>query len=160
MEHSHWRPGFMLKIVARVSFRLTLATILLGASHPALAWVYPEHRELSLQAVSKLDPDRRAVFDQLWREARAGDETRLCTLGADIEQGGAPSCIDWAAMAAIAGDHSCSSQEMLETARRSDWILVVADVAAQLKIDLSRIPVTATPENSAATEVPMTEIQR
>ena len=32
---------------------------------------------------------------------------------------------------------------MLETALRSDWILAVADVAAQLKEDLARIPVTA-----------------
>jgi hypothetical protein len=38
---------------------------------------------------------------------------------------------------------------MLETARQSTWILQVADVAAQLKADLARIPVTA---GSEATE--------
>ncbi len=62
---------------------------------------------------------------------------------ADPEQGVTPACIDWAALSGIAGDHSCSSAEMLETVRKSDWILVVADVAAQLKVDLARIPVTA-----------------
>ncbi len=43
-----------------------------------------------------------------------------------------PACIDWAALAAIAGDHSRSSQQMLDTVSQQDWILVVADVAAQL----------------------------
>ena len=37
---------------------------------------------------------------------------------------------------------------MLETVRKSDWILVVADVAAQLKEDLARIPVTAPPDQA------------
>jgi len=43
-----------------------------------------------------------------------------------------PACIDWAALTAIAGDHSRSSQQMLDTVSQQDWILVVADVAAQL----------------------------
>jgi hypothetical protein len=68
---------------------------------------------------------------------------RMCAMAADSEQGVTPECIDWAALSAIAGDHSCSSADMLETIRKSDWILVVADVAAQLKADLARIPVTA-----------------
>ncbi|MFL6717620.1 MAG: hypothetical protein ACJ8G3_14780, partial [Burkholderiaceae bacterium] len=83
----------MLKLSARVLIRLALAANLCSASNQTLAWVYPEHRELSLLAVSQLEPDRRAVFDQLWQEARAGDEKRLCASGADSEQGLAPSCI-------------------------------------------------------------------
>ena len=150
----------MLKIGARVLIRLALAANLCSASNQTLAWVYPEHRELSLLAVSLLGPDRRVVFDQLWQEARAGDEKRLCALGADREQGLAPSCIDWAALAAIAGDHSCSSQDMLDTVRTSGWILGVADVAAQLKADLTRIPVAATAETSAAASDPMSDVRR
>ena len=150
----------MLKLSARVLIRLALAANLCSASNQTLAWVYPEHRELSLLAVSQLEPDRRAVFDQLWQEARAGDEKRLCALGADSEQGLAPSCIDWAALAAIAGDHSCSSQEMVETARTSKWILSVADVAAQLKSDLARIPVAATAETSTAAADPLSDVRR
>ena len=34
-----------------------------------------------------------------------------------------PPCIDWAALSAIAGDHSCSSQELTATVLESDWIL-------------------------------------
>ena len=33
-----------------------------------------------------------------------------------LEQGVAPDCIDWAAFTAIAGDHSCSSSSMLDSA--------------------------------------------
>ncbi len=40
---------------------------------------------------------------------------------------------------------------MLETVRTSEWILQVADVAAQLKVDLSAIPVTATADQTAGT---------
>ena len=147
-------------LVAR-SLRPLLALTLLGAlSLPAYAWVYPEHRDLNILAVQRLDPERRAVFDRLWSEARAGDEQRLCAAGADTEQTTTPSCIDWAALSAIAGDHSCSSREMFETARSAPWILQVADVAAQLKLDLAQIPLTATPEQQEASKDVMAGAQR
>jgi len=116
-----------------------------SAVDSAFAWIYPEHRDIAVLAVEGLDPERKAVFDRFWQDARAGDEQRLCAQGADTTQGLAPPCIDWAALSGIAGDHSCSSEEMFETVRKADWILLVADVAAQLKVDLARIPVTAPP---------------
>lgn len=116
-----------------------IVPLLAGIPATALAWVYPEHRDIAVLAIEGLDPERRAQFDQLWSEARAGNESRLCSLGADVGQGVAPACIDWAAMSAISGDHSCSSADMLDTVLQSDWILAVADVAAQFKVDLSRI---------------------
>jgi hypothetical protein len=132
-----------LRLVTMAFMCLLSALGLLSVAGSALAWIYPEHRDIAMLAVQGLDPERKAVFDRLWQEARAGDEQRLCEQGADTAQGLAPPCIDWAALSGIAGDHSCSSKEMLETVRSSDWILVVADVAAQLKVDLARIPVTA-----------------
>jgi hypothetical protein len=111
------------------------------SSNAARAWVYPEHRDIAVLSVQSLDPERQALFDSFWREARAGHGERLCEQSADAEQGVTPDCIDWAALSGIAGDHSCSSQEMLETVTQSDWILVVADIAAQLKIDLSQVAV-------------------
>ncbi|MGR4871293.1 hypothetical protein ACIPRI_20820 [Variovorax sp. LARHSF232] len=132
----------------------------LSAAGPASAWVYPEHRELALMAVQQLDSEHKAVFDQLWRSARAGSEQRLCEQGADAAQELAPSCIDWAALSAIAGDHSCSSREMLETARNAPWVLSVADVAAQLKVDLARLPVTAQPELSGKATDVLSDAQR
>lgn len=119
-----------------------------AAQATAHAWIYPEHRDLALLAVQGLDGERKAAFDRLWLDARAGDEAGLCEAGADGAQGVAPTCIDWAALSAIAGDHSCSSQDMWNTARGAGWILQVADVAAQLKADLARVPVTATVQAS------------
>jgi len=118
---------------------IALAALPLLTAHPAFAWVYPEHRDIALEAVRTLDTDRKAKFDLLWAEARNGQDKQLCAAGADAEQGVAPPCIDWAAMTAIAGDHSCSSKDMLDVVLGSSWILGVADVAAQLKVDLARI---------------------
>ena len=91
------------------------------ATGPVFAWVYPEHRDISILAVQNLDPAHRAVFDSLWREARRTHEHRLCEQGADVAQGLKLACIDWAALAAIAGDHSCSSREMSDIVLESKW---------------------------------------
>ena len=120
---------------------------------PARAWVYPEHRDIALLAVDSLAPERRAAFDTLWEEARTGHEGRLCRLSAFSQQGVAPLCLDWAALPAIAGDHACSSRQLLETALQSSWILNVADVAAQLKTDLARIPVVPPAASQAPGQV-------
>ena len=139
----------------------TLAALaLIGATVPAHAWVYPEHRDIAVLAVDTLDPERRAQFDRLWHEARTGFEPRLCEAGADARQGVAPACIDWAAFPAIAGDHSCSSRGMLDTVLNTNWILQVADVAAQLKVDLGRVAVTARPELSTGSKDVVGDIQR
>ena len=111
----------------------------------ARAWVYPEHREIALQSVEALDPERRQIFDELWTEA-AADSERLCPSGADREQSTTPDCIDWAAFSAISGDHSCSAADALGIVLHSDWILDVADVSAQLQLDLAEIEVTAPTE--------------
>ena len=42
-------------------------------------------------------------------------------------------------MAAISGDHACSSKQLLDSISNSEWILDVADIGAQLKIDLLRV---------------------
>ncbi|MBL8541304.1 MAG: hypothetical protein JNK68_13160, partial [Betaproteobacteria bacterium] len=140
--------------------RLLLAAITCSVPDAAFAWIYPEHRDIAVLAVEGLDPEHKARFDRLWQEARVGDEGRLCVQGADTGQGITPECIDWAALSAIAGDHSCSSEEMLDTVRKSEWILQVADVAAQLKVDLSTIPVTATAEQTTSAATLFTDTQR
>ena len=122
---------------------------LLGLAGPCGAWVYPEHRDIAVLAVQTLDPQRAAAFDKLWQQARTGHEQRLCVQPADAEQGTTPLCVDWAALPAIAGDHSCSSKDLLDIVLRSEWILGVADVAAQLKVDLARVPVVPAPGQQA-----------
>jgi hypothetical protein len=139
---------------------LQAGLVLLALAGPARAWVYPEHRDIAVLAVETLDAERRALFDRLWREARSGHEQRLCVQAADSRQGVAPACIDWAAFAAIAGDHSCSSQKMLDSVLKTEWILQVADVAAQLKLDLGRIEVTARPQLTAHDKNLIADFQR
>ena len=53
----------------------------------ALAWVYPEHRDIALLALQRLDPTQRVSLDKLWSAARTGYETRLCGQIADTAQG-------------------------------------------------------------------------
>jgi len=137
-----------------------LAIGLAGMAVPALAWVYPEHRDIAVLSVNTLDPERKAMFDKLWREARVGYEKRLCANGADKQQGLTPECIDWAALPAIAGDHSCSAQDMVDIVLNSDWILSVADVSAQLKADLSRVAVEAPYERVRDARNPVVDFRR
>jgi hypothetical protein len=104
---------------------------------PACAWVFPEHRDITVLSVQRLDSDRQTQLQSLWSEARRGHEARLCAQIADPAQGPNPACIDFAAMAAISGDHSCSAREMLDTSLNAPWILGVARVAGRLKAQLA-----------------------
>lgn len=102
------------------------------------AWIYPEHRDITALAVEKLDPERRAVLNRLWTGARSGHEGRLCEQEAYAGYVKRTSCVDWAAWPAIAGDHSCSAENMVHTILDTKWILDVADIAAELKRRLAR----------------------
>ena len=115
---------------------LILYLVLLQA-FPAFAWVFPEHRDIAVLAVQRLDPGRQAQLQALWAQARSGRESRLCAQVADPAQAPAPACIDFAAWAAISGDHSCSAREMLDTSLNSPWVLGVARVAGRLKTQLA-----------------------
>lgn len=142
------------------TWRLLAALIGLASVSPAAnAWLYPEHRDISLLAAQGLDAEHQTVLAQMWQAARAGDEARLCTETADAAQGLTPACLDWAALPAIAGDHSCSSRQLLETAVKADWVLGVAAVGAQLKADLAKIPI-APPDEAGKTANIRAEIER
>jgi hypothetical protein len=99
----------------------------------ARAWEYPEHREITLLALQRLDPAQRALLEKLWSQARPGHEARLCAQMAYAAQGARPTCLDYSAWTGIAGDHSCSALEMLNTVLSSQWILRVARAGARLK---------------------------
>jgi len=103
----------------------------------AVAWVFPEHRDITLLALERLEPVKRLLLVKLWSEARFGHESRLCAEMADTSQGPKPTCLDYASWPAISGDHSCSADEMLNTVLESPWILKVADISAQLKSRLA-----------------------
>lgn len=114
--------------------------VLGGLAQTAGAYTYPEHREVTARAVRELDAGRRSTFDRLWQDARAGDEERLCAQGVESGENLTPTCFDWPALPPNAGDHSCSSAQLLEFVRSEDWLLGVAVVGAQLGADLARTP--------------------
>ncbi len=109
-------------------------------SNTAHAWIYSEHRDIALLAVENLDTEYRAKFDELWNDSRIGFEKKLCENAADTAQGQQTNCLDWAAYSAIAGDHSCSSQEMLGSILNEPWLLDVANISAHLKSVLATVP--------------------
>jgi hypothetical protein len=121
----------------RAACALAIAGALFSSSRDAFAWTYPEHRDIVLKALDGLDSERRTVFDALWVAARHKHASRFCAHPDEASQGAEPQCIDYAAWAGVAGDHSCSSADMLKTLT-SDWMLDVADVAAALKKDLAK----------------------
>ncbi len=114
----------------------TVIFLFLSISH-LKAWVYPEHRDIALLAIQNLSAEYRSILDKLWSEARIGYESRLTEAVIDATQSTNPQFLDYASWAAISGDHSCSPENLLHNVLESDWILKVADVAAQLKIDLA-----------------------
>jgi len=129
---------FFFKSCQQLLFIFVFALCFSGTAH---AWVYSEHRDIALRAVEYLDAEHRADFNRLWTDGRSDQESRLCENAADSERGLEADCIDWAAYSAIAGDHSCSSREMLSFIFNEDWLLDVDKASAQLKIALANIPV-------------------
>ena len=114
---------------------LTL-TVFIAISINGHAWVYPEHRDITLSAIQKLDSAHRSLLQQLWTMARKGHELRLTELVADFPQGEHPKYIDYAAWPAIGGDHSTSPANLLHNVLETGWIMNVADVAARLKVGI------------------------
>src|SRR5215831_17867253 len=119
--------------------RKLLLAIFITALAPATvnAWLYPEHRDITLLALDTLKPEQRSVLDALWSDARVGHEMRLCAQIADTEQALRPSCLDYGAWPALGGDHSCSAQELLGEVLEARWVLKVAAVGAKLGVTLA-----------------------
>lgn len=101
------------------------------------AWIYPEHRDIALFAIENLSPEYRSILDQLWSQARKGYEERLTESVIDATQTTNPTQLDYASWPAISGDHSCSPENLLYNVLQTEWILKVANVAAELKINLA-----------------------
>lgn len=101
------------------------------------AWIYPEHRDIALLAIENLSPEYRSVLDRLWSEARIGYEERLTESIVDATQTVNLSQLDYASWPAISGDHSCSPENLVYNVLQTEWILEVANIAAELKIALA-----------------------
>ena len=117
--------------------RFCLLIFLLGMIKSSFAWVYPEHRQILLLAIQNLSPAYRTRLNQFWSGARLGFENRLTSTVIEPAQGLQPRQLDYASWAAIAGDHSCSPENLLNNVLYTEWVLKVADIAAQLRIDIA-----------------------
>ena len=69
-----------LNLIARAILPAILCIINLGTAY---AWIYPEHRSITLRAIQQLDSTHRVLLDSLWRAARIGHEYRLSESAAD-----------------------------------------------------------------------------
>ena len=135
MNRFHKARGFFrIKILFVKS--LIFFFLILSANHSS-AWVFPEHRQIALFAIQNLGPSYRLLLEQLWTEATKGYSNRLTDSVIFPDQGTHATRIDYATWAAIAGDHSCSPETMLNTVLYSEWIIKVANIAEELKIELA-----------------------
>ncbi len=66
-----------------------------------------------------------------------GYEERLTESVIDATQTTNPTQLDYASWPAISGDHSCSPENLLYNVLQTEWILKVANIAAELKINLA-----------------------
>ena len=64
------------------------------------------------------------------------DFVQLTEAVIDATQSTNPTKLDFASWPSISGDHSCSGKNMLHNVLETGWILKVADITAQLKIDI------------------------
>ena len=114
MRGSHVLKHFSPAFARQTRVILSLLCMLSTPPNLAFAWVYPEHREITLRGIQKLDPHRKALLDTLWAAARVGYESRLSITPGDVTSGESPGTIDYAAWPAIARDHSTSAANLLE----------------------------------------------
>jgi hypothetical protein len=112
---------------ARVAGLLT-CTVLWSVE--ASAWILPEHAQITAEATQELEPSERAVLQKLWSEARRTSLERLCEgLGrAPADSDGAVACLGFADLPSVAGDHSCTAEELLHEVSRGTWLRDVVEV--------------------------------
>jgi hypothetical protein len=135
-RHSNHHASCQSRSPARTRV-LALALALLLLPRVGFAWLFPEHRDITVRAIEQLAPAQRQALDKLWTEARSAHEARLCPEPAESALPPKPTCIDYASWPAIAGDHSCSAKEMLGTVLDAPWILEVTRISAKLKAQLA-----------------------
>lgn len=131
---------FLLRLFNyKIKYNIALLVIGLLCISKANAWVYPEHRRISILAIQQLSQTQQQLLHQIWQEIRKGNETRLSEQVFNLVQTKPVTQIDFAAWSAIAGDHSCSPATMLETILKTDWILKVATIGDELEQSFANV---------------------
>jgi hypothetical protein len=112
------------------------------------AWVFPEHRRITVLAIQQLNPVFKKQLLSLWAHIRQGHESRMSADPVDTTTGNRDKQLDLAAWPAIAGDHSCSSSELINTVTTANWILRVSDAAADLENSIAHAKSESKLENA------------
>jgi hypothetical protein len=136
--------GSLFDAKARVAGPWTLAIALwTGSAH---AWLFEEHANIGRLAVTQdLTASRRAMLSALWSAALAADPvtSRLCP-GDPGDLRWSPThdrtwaCVDFGALPAVAGDHSCNPADLWATITRAQWFPAVYADAARTERDIHR----------------------
>ncbi len=106
----------------------------------AVAWIWPEHRDIAAEAVKDLQPGERKTLDAMWADAQKIGGKQVCAKL--VDPGSEPTtkygdwdgiCVDFASFPALAADHSCSAGELWADVAKEPWAVKVVWVAARTK---------------------------
>jgi len=116
------------------AFRGALALAVLLLPRAAVAWTFPEHERISETAIRSLADDD--ITAASWHAFRASvdPELRLCAEADEKKLTGREeekaTCVPAGALPALAGDHSCTPQDLAQQLRENaGWIFKVLGVA-------------------------------
>jgi hypothetical protein len=110
---------------------ILICLIIFLFSQSADAWIFHEHRKITMAAIEKLDTERADIFNKLWIDAVSEYESRLSSIPADTGLNSKSTKLDYAAWAAIGGDHSCSASQMLNEILYTEWIVKVFQITSR-----------------------------
>jgi len=121
-----------------------LGLVALVGPSPVQAWIWPEHRDIAVEAVRELPAAERKALEAMWTDLTSDAGPQLCrTL---VSAGAEPQsklgdwsavCIDFPSYPALGGDHSCSTADLRAVTEKEDWGRKVAWVAQRSKVKLA-----------------------
>jgi hypothetical protein len=96
----------------------------------ASAWILPEHAQITAEATRELSSTERGILQELWDAARRDSASHLCVglERAPADEKGAVECLGFADLPSVAGDHSCSPDELLREVTEDTWLEDVVEV--------------------------------
>lgn len=120
-------------------FTLSLIAFYFLITFNSFAWIYPEHRDITLKAISYLSEEKLNLLNKYWAISRTKYEGKLSKELIDTNVSDNLNKIDFVSLPAIGGDHSCSPDNMINSVIPSDWIVKVARIASELKLNISSL---------------------
>src|SRR6476660_3574359 len=107
-----------------------LVLLLVVFSTSARAWIFHEHWRITETAIDALSGPEHAELLAVWADLRRDPGRLLCVDPIHYVEGkdGAPQCISFGMLPAIAGDHSCSPPELARFFDDEKWLMRVVEI--------------------------------